>query len=306
MRVLIAGATGALGRPLVPLLVAARHQVWGTTRRTDRHHLIADAGATPLTCDALDRASLERTLDTARPEAVVHHLTALPTNWGSLRRGTPETDRLRREGTQNLVDAAVNAGVRRLVAESIAFLYAAGHGPAPEDDPAWLDAPGRYADTISAVLELERISQAAALDAVVLRYGALYGPDTWWAADGDIVRRIRQRALPVIGDGAGMTSFLHVDDAAHATARALDPSIPPDVYNVVDDDPVSFAALLPTVAASLGARPPRNLPQWLARPLAGAAGTAVMTQQRAADNTRAKDVLGWSPERPTWRERIGR
>lgn len=238
----------------------------------------------------------------AQPEVVVHQLTALPDSFAKLRQGSAATNRLRTVGTSHLVDAAVASGARRVIAESIAFCYSTSGPPlADEDTPAWTDAPEPYATMLGALGELERkVTSTAGIEGVVLRYGTLYGPGTYFAADGDLTKQLRKRRIPVIGSAAGITSFLHVDDAASATVRALSHGAP-GVYNVTDDEPVTFRDLLPTLAALMGAKPPRRVPPWLARPLAGSIGVAVMTDQRGASNAKAKRELGWTPTYPSWR-----
>lgn len=302
MKVFVAGATGVLGRPLVPALVAAGHEVTGTTRSSAKLASIEAAGATGVVCDALDRSSVQRAVATAAPEVVIHQLTALPDSVTKLRRGSEATNRLRREGTRNLVDAAVAVGARRIIAESIAFLYPPTGPLATEDTPRWQDGAEPYASLIGALTELEeKVTGTPGIEGIVLRYGTLYGPGTWYAADGDLTTQLRKRRLPVVGSGGGVTSFLHVDDAATATVAALDRGAP-GIYNVADDDAVTFADLFPALAALLGAKPPRHVPAWLARPLAGAAGIAVMTGQRGASSEKARRELGWQPSYPSWRE----
>lgn len=304
MRVLVAGATGVLGRALLPVLIGAGHEVVGTARSAARARTIEAAGGTGLVCDALDRDAVHRAVDAAVPEVVIHQLTALPNSFTKLRRGFEPTNRLRREGTRHLVDAAIAAGARRVIAESIAFLYSPDRpGLADEREPISTDAPPPYGTMIAALSELERtVTGTPGIEGIVLRYGTLYGPGTWYGPDGDLTQRLRARRMPVIGSGAGVTSFLHVDDAATATTRALNHGTPGGIYNVTDNEPVPFHELLPTLAELLGAKPPLYLPAWLARPLAGSAGIAVMTRQRGAANNRAKHELGWQPSYPTWRD----
>lgn len=303
VRVLVAGGTGALGRALLPVLVAAGHEVTATTRYPWRAGPIDAAGARAVLCDALDPGSVARAMASAEPEVVVHQLTALPDRYAKLRRGSEATNRLRCEGTRILVDAAVQAGARRVVAESIAFLYAPGDGLADEAAPVWTDAPDPYGAMIAALVSLENtVTGAPGIEGVVLRYGTLYGPRTWFGADGDLTRRLRRRQFPVVGSGEGVTSFLHVDDAASAAARALDADAPAGIYNVADDDPVRWRELLPALADLLDAKPPLSVPTWLARPVAGAIGIAVMTQQRGATSAKAKRDLGWQPRYTTWRQ----
>lgn len=302
MRIFVAGATGVLGRPLVAALVAAGHEVTGTTRTAQRAAAIDAAGARGVVCDALDRDAVRRSVLAAAPEVVVHQLTALPQSFAKLRRGSDATNRLRREGTGNLVDAAVSAGARRVIAESVAFLYAPAPGPADEDAPVFTVAPEPYRSMIGALNELERVvTTSDGIEGVVLRYGTLYGPGTWFAADGDMIKQIRKRRLPVVGSGGGVTSFLHVEDAAAATVRALDHG-PPGVYNIADDDPVSYDVLLPALADLLGAKPPRHVPPWLVRLAGGAVAVSTTTEQRGASAQKARHELGWRPAYASWRD----
>ncbi len=303
VRIVVFGATGVLGRALLPVLVAQGHDVVGTSRRTDRLPLIEAHDAAGMRCDALTPESVDQVLAASKPEVVIHLMTDLPANWGSLRRGTPATNALRRSATAHLVSSARRHGVRRLIAESIAFLYSPGKQPAREGDPVWVNAPEPIAASYSAVQELERtVGSAQGLDGLVLRYGALYGPGTWYAPDGDITGRIRRRRLPVIGAGQGYISFVHVDDAATATAKVVQSSAPPRILNIVDDCPVTHAEFLPAYAKMMGYPVPLHVPAWLARPLAGAAGVAIMTEQRAASNDAARQYLGWHPRYSTWRD----
>lgn len=300
MRVFVAGATGVLGRPLVRALVAAGHDVTGTTRSAAKVAMIEADGGRGVVCDALDREAVLAAVADAAPDAVVHHLTALPARIAAMRRGSPDTDRLRTEGTRNLVDAARAAGVRRLIAESIAMIYAPS-GPAVVDEqaPVLSDAPGPLGASLRAVAELERVVLAA--DGLVLRYGSLYGPGTWYARDGDLTAQLRKRRLPIVGGGGGLASFLHVTDAAAATVLALDNGAS-GVYNVADDEPTAYAEHLPVLAALLGARPPLRVPGWLLRPVLGSVGLDDLTRQRGAANAKARRELGWTPAYASWRD----
>jgi nucleoside-diphosphate-sugar epimerase len=239
----------------------------------------------------------------AEPEVVIHQLTALPARFTDLRKGSPATNRLRRDGTRHLVDAAVAAGARRVIAESIAFLYAPEGPPiATEESPTMTLNGGPTGELLAGTMELERIVlHTDGIEGVVLRYGALYGPGTYYGQDGDFTEQVRKRRMPVVGDGGGLTSFLHVDDAASATVHALDAGAP-GIYNVTDDAPVAFRELLPEYASLLGAKPPRRVPAWLVRLVAGPAATGALTAGRGASNAKAKAELGWTPAYPTWRE----
>jgi nucleoside-diphosphate-sugar epimerase len=303
MKVFVAGATGVLGRPLVRALVAAGHEVTGTSRTASRAASIDALGGRGVVCDALDRDAVLRAVEVAAPEVLVHQLTALPGSIAGLRKGSEATDRLRRDGTRNLVDAGLAVGARRVIAESIAFLYAPSGPPiADEDSPVMTGVPDPFGGMLNAIGELEqRVIGTDGIDGEVLRYGALYGPGTWYAPDGDMTKQVRMRRLPIVGSGAGITSFVHVDDAAAATVLALDHGSS-GVYNVVDDEPVSFREHLPAYAQLIGAKLPRHVPRWLARVVAGAVAASTMTGQRGASNEKARRELGWTPKYPTWRE----
>jgi nucleoside-diphosphate-sugar epimerase len=302
MKVFVAGATGALGRPLVRALAAAGHQVTGTSRTESRAALVHADGGTGVVCDALDRDAVLRAVADADPEVVIHQLTALPRSYLKLRSGSPATNRLRREGTRHLVDAAHAVGARRVIAQSIAFLYAPDGPPvADEDAPIWQSAAEPFGSMLAALTELEQtVLQTPDIEGVVLRYGAIYGPGTWYALDGDMTKQVRRRLMPVVGDGGGIVSFVHVDDAAAATVRALDHG-GPGIYNVVDDEPVPYRDLLPEYARLVGAKPPRHIPRWLVRLTAGSVAATSVTEQRGASNAKAKRELGWSPRYPSWR-----
>ena len=303
MKVFVAGATGVLGRPLVRALVAAGHEVTGTSRTAARAATVDADGGKGVVCDALDRAAVAAAVAAAAPEVVIHQLTALPQKYLELRKGSELTNRLRREGTRYLVEAARAAGARRVIAESIAFLYApAGPRVVAEDAPIWQQAPKQLGEMLSALQELEQtVLGADGLDGVVLRYGALYGPGSYFAPDGDMTRQVRRRLMPVVGSGGGVLSFVHVDDAASATVCALDRGAP-GIYNIVDDEPVTFADQLPEYARLAGAKPPRHVPAWLARVAGGKVAVSTTTEQRGASNAKAKRELGWTPRYPSWRD----
>ena len=303
MKIAVFGATGVLGRRLLTLLADRGHHVFGTTRHRERLQDIHSMGATALLCDGLSPASIEAVLRSSEPEVAVHLMTDLPSSWAKLRNGTPATNRLRRRSSQNLSRAVHAYGVRRLVAESIAFMYEPGMGSAHESDPIWLDGPRALAQTFAAARELEEaVCATPGVEALVLRFGSLYGPGTWYAPDADIARRLCRRRLPVIGSGAGWISFLHVDDAAEATALAATSPLPEsNVMNVVDDEPVTHDDFLRAWAKSQGWPSPARIPTWMARPLGGASAVAVMTRQRAASSERARRQLGWVPQIRSWR-----
>ena len=296
MRVFVAGATGAIGRQLVPLLLDAGHEVSALVRDPAR----APSGVRALRGDALDRASVTDAMLEARPEAVIHEATAIPhvPNPRRMSREMAATSRLRTEGTANLLAAADAVGAGRFIAQSIAFAYApAGPRVVAEDAPLNVDGPAQMRPVVRAVADLER--QVLAASGVVLRYGWFYGPGTSLARDGDYATVIRRRQFPLGGSGEGLWSFVHVRDAAEATAAALSVR-GPRVFNIVDDHPAPIREWLPEFARLLGARPPRHAPLWLTRLLAGSVGAAGMTEQRGASNARARAELGWVPRHADW------
>jgi nucleoside-diphosphate-sugar epimerase len=302
MRVFVAGASGAIGTPLVRQLVAGGHEVTGMTRRQERAEKLRAAGAEAVVCDVYDAGRLNEALAAARPEAVVHLLTALPPKFGPKADLGP-TNRVRTEGTRNLLAAARAAGARRLVAESVSFAYAPrGERVKDEEAELFLDAPGSFGETVAALADLERQALGAeGIEGLVLRYGFLYGPGTYYAADGSAAADTRKRRAPVVGAGTGVFSFVHVEDAAAATAAALERGAP-GVYNVVDDEPAPLSEWQPAYAEALGAKPPRRVPVWLARLAAGRNAALMATQLRGASNAKAKRELGWAPAHPSWRQ----
>ncbi|MEA2478420.1 MAG: hypothetical protein QOJ07_342 [Thermoleophilaceae bacterium] len=303
MRVFVAGATGAIGRPLVPRLIAAGHEVTAMTRSAAKTAALREAGAEPVVCDALDAEALRAAVVAARPDAVVHQLTDIPAEFSPRRFAAAfeGTDRLRSDGTRNLVAAAQAAGAERIVAQSIAFAYRPGPGLRTEDDPLLgADAPADFTRTAAAIATLEETVLEAG--GTVLRYGQFYGPGTGYAAsDGAIAERVRKRGFPVVGGGGGVMSFVHVDDAADATVAAVEQG-KAGVFNVVDDEPAPAREWLPVYADALGAKPPRRVPAWLARLLAGRYMTEAATSMAGASNARARDELGWRPAHASWRQ----
>jgi 2-alkyl-3-oxoalkanoate reductase len=305
MRVFVAGATGAIGRRLVPLLVSHGHQVTATTRSPHKIGEIRASGAQPTVVDALDRSGVMRAVRQACPEAVVHQVTALG-NAKNLRRFDAEfaaTNRLRTRGTDYLLEAAVAAGARRFIAQSYTnWTNAREGGPVKnEDDPLDPSPPRAQRNTLEAIDYLERtVAGSAEVVGVALRYGNLYGPGTAFAPNGAIVEAVRRRQFPIVGGGAGVWSFVHVDDAAQATLLALTHGAS-GVYNVTDNEPAPASVWLPELARILGAKPPLELPAWLGWLLIGSAGLSMMTAARGSSNQRAKLALEWSPGFPTWR-----
>jgi nucleoside-diphosphate-sugar epimerase len=301
MRVFVAGATGVIGRRLLPMLAREGHEVVGLTRSDGRTALIRDLGAEPAVADAFDAGALARVVADARPEVVIHELTDIPRSIDPKRFAEQfeRNNRLRREGTRNLVEAARAAGARRVVAQSIAFAYARqGGGLRVEEDPLAVDAADPWGDSVRAVRELEDAVLGAG--GGVLRYGYFYGPGTSYAADGSQAEMVRKRRFPTVGDAGGVFSFIHVDDAAAVTVRALERG-GPGVYNVVDDDPAPVRVWLPLYAEALGAKRPRRVPVFLARMIAGEYAVNLLTRSEGASNRRAKSELGLELRFPSWR-----
>jgi nucleoside-diphosphate-sugar epimerase len=304
MKVFVAGASGAIGRPLVRRLVAAGHEVIGMTRREGRAAEIRAAGASAVVCDVFDTDALKAAVSDASPEAVLHMLTAIPPRM-SFRGKSPlaPTNRLRDEGTANLLAAAKEAGTKRVVAESVAFLYAPeGDMVKDEGAPLFVGAPPPFGETVTAVGSLERqVTGNEEIEGLVLRFGQLYGPGTYFGRGGSQTEEVMKRRLPVVGAGRSTFSFLHVEDAASATVAALERGAP-GIYNVVDDEPAPMSEWVPAFAAALGAKPPRHAPAWAARLVAGRGGAIFATETRGASNAKAKRELGWQPSYTSWRD----
>ena len=306
MKILVAGASGALGTQLVPRLVAAGYDVVGMTRSPGRRDAVAALGAPPVVADALDADAVARAVAEAEAEVIVHQLTALSggLDLRHFDRSFAQTNRLRTEGTDHLLAAGRAVGVRRFVAQSYAgWPFARTGGPVKsEDDP--LDpapAPGMR-ETLAAIRHLEDAVIAAEwTEGIVLRYGGFYGPGTSMAADGEHLEQIRRRTFPVVGNGAGVWSFIHIGDAADATVAAVERGRR-GIYNIVDDEPAPVAEWLPAVAGAVGAKPPHRVPRALGRLLAGEAAAIMMTEVRGASNAKAKRELGWRPVHASWRE----
>jgi nucleoside-diphosphate-sugar epimerase len=302
VKVFLAGASGVIGRSLTGLLVGAGHEVTGMTRSAERADEIRERGAEAVVCDALDAEALGAAVQRAQPEAVIHELTDLPARLEPRKYETQlaGTNRLRREGTRNLIAAARAAGAGRIVAQSIAFAYApSGDWVKDEDAPLAIDAPPPMGAAIGAVADLE--DQVLEAGGTVLRYGFFYGPGTAFASDGLYAELAGGRRLPVIGSGEGRWSFIHVQDAASATIAALERG-KPGVYNVVDDDPAASRDWIPAYTAAMGGKRPLRLPKWVGRIAGGTAAVAGMTSQRGASNAKAKRELGWTPQHISWRD----
>jgi len=304
MKVLVAGATGVIGRRLVPMLIQAGHDVTGMTRSQAKAEAIEEAGATALVCDVFNADLLQDRFKAAAPEVVVHELTDIPAAFDP-RKAEEQlagNDRIRTEGTTNLVAAAVAAGTRRIVAQSIAFAYAPGGSDLKdEQDPLFEDAPPPWQRSVRAVRELERlVTETEGIDGLALRYGMLYGPGTAYAGNSGTAVQVRARRFPIVGKGEGVFSFIHVDDAAAATVAAVERGWP-GAYNIVDDDPALLREWLPFYAEVVGAKKPMRVPKLVARLAAGRYATMLATELRGASNERAKRELGWEPRYASWR-----
>ena len=301
MDIFLAGATGTLGRRLVPQLIERGHCVVGTTRSPERAAALHEHGAEAVVVDPLDAAAVRAAVERARPEVVVHQLTAL-TGIGLSRNFDKTfalTNRLRTEGTDHLIAAARAAGARRLVWQSYAGWPSARKGGplTDEDAPLDPDPPADARESLAAIRHLEAaVTGADGMEGVVLRYGGFYGPGTSIDEGGEHVKLLRKRRFPVGGGGAGVWSLVHIDDAAAATVAAIEGGAP-GIYNVVDDAPLPVAELLPALASAVGAPQPRRLPGWLVRLMAGEQALSMMTRIRGASNATAKRELGWAPVR---------
>jgi nucleoside-diphosphate-sugar epimerase len=298
MRVFVAGATGAIGTRLVPQLIKHGHEVIGTFRSAGGAERVLGLGAEPVELDLLDARAVRQAVLAAKPDAIVHQATALAgVRFGrSLDRSFGPTNRLRTEGTDALLTAAREAGVSRFVAQSFAsYRYAREGGPVKsEDDHLDPDPPAMARETNAAMRHLDEVVTSAG--GIALRYGGFYG-----AANDGLVRPVRKRQFPVIGAGGGISSFIHLDDAAAATVLALDHD-GADLYNIVDDEPAPMSEWLPALAAALGAKPPRHVPLWLARLIAGQGMVMMADGSRGASNAKAKRELGWTLRYPSWRQ----
>jgi nucleoside-diphosphate-sugar epimerase len=307
MRIFVAGATGALGKPLVAQLVRRGHEVTGMTRTEAKQELLRELGARPVVADALDPDAVARAVAEADPDVIVHQLTAIgPFNPRRMERDFAATNRLRTEGTDHLLAAGRVVGVRRFVAQSFApWPYARTGGPVKsEDDPLDTTPPAQVRTTLEAIKYLEQaVTRADWTEGIALRYGGFYGPGTSLGLNpvGEMIEMIRTRKMPLAGKGTGMWSFIHIEDAAAATVEAVEHGRR-GIYNVVDDEPAPVSEWLPELAQTLGAKPPRRVPLWMARLLGGEAAAIMMSELRGSSNKKAKSELGWQPRYPSWRE----
>jgi nucleoside-diphosphate-sugar epimerase len=303
MKVFVAGATGAVGKRLVPLLAAAGYDVTAMTRSAGKTQWLRGAGADPVVADGLDRDSVMKAVTAAQPDVVIHEMTGLA-GAKSFKKFDDEfavTNRLRTEGIDHLLEAAEAAGASRFIAQSFGnWNYErSGAGLKTEDDPLDPHPPANQTRSLEAIRYLER--KVTAAGGLALRYANLYGPGTGFALDGDLVALVRRRRLPIIGDGAGVWAFIHVDDAATAAIAAIGRGAP-GVYNIADDEPAKTAVWLPELARALGAKPPLRVPVWVGRIAAGDVGVSLMTQIRGTSNAKAKRELGWQPRYRSWRD----
>ena len=305
MRVFIAGASGALGRPLVRQLAEGGHEVTGSTRSPEKVEMLRGLGADPVVVDALDSSALRGAVIEARPEVVINQLTALPDRLDYRRpeRTFGKTNELRGKAGPALAGFAAEAGARRLISQSVCFFYeSTGRRTHTEDDRLMQfppETPGSRGMIAMEALEHATV-ETPGLEGVVLRYGYFYGAGTHYARDGSWAADVRRRRFPVVGKGTGIFSLIHVEDAASATVAALDRGS--GIYNVCDDDPAPMSEWLPAYAEAVGAKPPRHVPVWLARLLAGRQAAATAERLEGASNERAKRELDWQPRYPSWRQ----
>jgi nucleoside-diphosphate-sugar epimerase len=308
MRIFVAGASGAMGGQLIPKLVADGHEVVGMTRTPEKQDRIREMGARPAVADALDPEAVAQAVAEAEPEVVIHELTAIEP--GKLARSVDKlfvtTNRLRTEGTDHLLAAARAVGARRFIVQSFAgWPFERTGGPVKtEEDPLQSSPPKTVSQSLGAIQYVEEtVPGADGIEGLALRYGGFYGPETSLGInpDGEQVEMLRKRRFPIIGDGGGIWSLVHIQDAASATAAAVERG-EPGVYNVVDDEPAPVSVILPELAKAVGAKPPRRIPRWIGRLLAGEGMTIMMTEVRGASNAKAKRELGWELRYPSWRQ----
>jgi nucleoside-diphosphate-sugar epimerase len=307
MKVFVAGASGALGKQLVPKLVEQGHEVTGMTRTAAKRDLVRELGARPAVADGLDPEAVAEAVAEAEPDVVVHQLTAI--NPGKLGRSIDKlftlTNRLRTEGTDHLLAAARAVGAKRFIAQSFAgWPFELIGGPVKtEEDPLQSSPPKTVSQSLGAIRYLEEtVTGADGIEGLALRYGGFYGPGTSLGInpDGEQIVMIRKRRLPIIGDGGGIWSLVHIQDAASATAAAVERG-EPGVYNVVDDEPAPAGVIITELANVIGVKEPRRIPRWLGRLIAGEGNEIMMTEVRGASNAKAKRELGWQLRYPSWR-----
>lgn len=303
MRIFVAGGSGVIGRALVPRLIAAGHTVAATTRLSEKVELIESMGATPVVLDALDEEAVIGAVESFRPDAVMNQMTSLPKRYNprKLRPWYEATNRLRVDGTRILLAAGTRVGARRFIYQSIAFMYQnVGPQVVEEGAPLAIEAPEPFGGAVRATVEGEHLATTTdGIIGVVLRYGQLYGPGTYFSAGGDFQRQAKARMLPIVGSGGGIFSFLHVTDAATAAIAALERGH--GVYNITDDEPAAARDWIPAFCREIGAPPPLHIPAWVVRIVAGSFAVGVLTEGRGASNRRAKREMGWTPSHASWR-----
>ena len=305
MQIFLAGASGAIGRALVPMLIGAGHDVVGTTRSASKARELTAAGVESVVVDALDRDAVRAAVTEARPSVVIHELTSIgATNFKNFDKAYAGTNELRTRGVDYLLDAARLTGAKRFIAQSFTGWPNRRAGTSVKTEDESLDTkPARNsAKSLTAIRYLESaVTGATDVDGVVLRYGVLYGPGTAFGAGGEIIELVGKRKMPIVGGGAGVMSFVHIGDAATATLAALDRGTS-GTYNIVDDEPAPVAEWLPYLAQVSHAKPPRRVPAWLVRPILGEFGVNMMTANRGSSNEKAKRELDWTPRYHTWRQ----
>ena len=304
MRVFVAGATGAIGAQLVPRLAAAGHEFHGMTRSASKQAMLGDLGAVPVVADALDPDQVADAVGRAKPDVIVHELTAIGSiDTRHMERAFAETNRLRTEGTDYLLSAGHAVGVRRFVAQSHIAAYDRTGAPVKREEDPYDPSPAReMRANLTAMRHLESaVLGAEWTEGIVLRYGWFYGPGTSMAPGEESFEMIRRRKFPLVGKGSAVWSFVHIADAAEATVAAIEHGSR-GIFNVVDDDPAAVAEWLPALAQELGAKKPMRVPRFVGRMFAGEAGVVMMTEIRGASNAKAKRELAWRPTHPSWRE----
>ena len=306
MKIFLAGATGAVGKRLVPLLVAGGHRVVASTRTSNKREALRAAGAEPVILDVLDRDAVLNAVVPARPDVVIHQVTALAAvrSFKNFDREFALTNALRTEGTTHLLAAAHAAGALRFIAQSYTGWpnIREGGRVKTEDDPFDSRPPRTMTQTLGAIRQLEAtISSLSGLTGIVLRYGSFYGPGTSLGTDGEITQMVRRRKFPIVGGGNGVWSFTHIDDAAGAVRLVVEQGAG-GIYNIVDDEPAEVSVWLPELARAIGAKPPYRVPAWLVRPIIGEAMLEIMTSARGSSNAKAKRMLGWQPIYASWRD----
>ena len=307
MRIFVAGATGAIGQPLVRQLIEAGHDVTGMTRSPEKATWLREAGAGAVVCDALDAQATKEAVRACGPEVVIDQLTDLPKKANPFRfnRFYDRQNQLKKKAPLALLEAAVEVGARRHIMQGVAFAYdpgASSEGIHAEDDPQYKDPPKPWDEALPPfAISEQRVIEEPSLEGIVLRYGFFYGPGTHMASDGSLAADVRRRRYPIVGDGGGVYSFIHVADAAGATLLAAEAG-KAGAYNVVDDTPLPVREWLPSYAEALGAKPPRRVPAWLARLTTGAIPTHFSTTLRGASNAKLRESLEWEPEYPDPRE----